>query len=780
MDDEGKPSLPRKLLMVLTYLSSFLFAKRIYMNDYDEFLKNKTSINVATGLVDIPPLNPMLYDFQADLVRWALRRGRAALFCDCGLGKTPMQLEWSRYIPGNVLILAPLAVSLQTVAEGRKFGVEVRYCRNQSEVLPGITITNYEMLDHFDASFFTGIVLDESSILKSFTGKIRNQIIELFQHTPFRLACTATPAPNDYMELGNHAEFLGVMNRTEMLAMYFIHDGSETSKWRLKGHGEEPFWKWICTWAMNVRKPSDLGYNDDSFTLPPMEIHSHVVKVGQAPEGFLFPVEALTLSERQAERRSTTSIRSEECAALVAEYPDDQWLIWCNLNDESAQLTAMIPGAVEVKGADSIEHKEKSLLGFADGTIRVMVSKPKIAGLGMNFQGCHKMAFVGLSDSYEQFYQAARRCWRFGQKHAVDIHVITAETEGAVVRNIQRKEEDAMRMAENMLEHMKTIEIDNIKPQQSGRIDYIEDVVKTDNYTIYNGDSCKIIKELADESIDMSVFSPPYLSLFTYSSSDRDMGNSRTDDEFYDHFRFLVEELYRVTKPGRHVAVDCMNVPAMKERDGYIGLKDFRGALIREFTEKGFIFHSEHCMWKDPLLEATRTKALGLMHKQLCKDSAMARAGIPQYLLSFRKPGVNDKPIAHPDGLEYFAGENPPVGGNPSHERWRRYASPVWMDINFNRTLNYRAARENNDERHICPMSLDITERALWLWSNPGDTIFSPFAGIGSELYQALQMGRKAIGIELKKSYFNQAVINCKEADATTAKQAGLYFLETA
>lgn len=743
--------------------------------EYNEFLARKALTVAPTGMDDMPELNPMLYDFQADLVRWALRRGRAALFCDCGLGKTPMQLEWAKHVPGNVLILAPLAVSMQTVAEGRKFGIEVKYCRHQSEVQGGITITNYEMLDHFDPSFFTGIVLDESSILKSFTGKIRNNIIESFQQTPFRLACTATPAPNDYMELGNHAEFLGVMSRTEMLAMYFIHDGGETAKWRLKGHAEEPFWKWICSWAMNVRKPSDLGYENRDFTLPAMEIHSHIVKVDQAPDGFLFPVEALTLSERQQERRATISLRAEKCAALVAQHPDDQWLIWCNLNDESAALTSMIPGAVEVKGADPIDHKEKALIGFAMGDVKILVSKPSIAGMGLNYQSCHRMAFVGLSDSYEQFYQAVRRCWRFGQKNPVDVHVVTAETEGAVVRNIQRKEADAMRMADNMLEHMKSIEIENIRPHEADKAEYIEDMVQTDRYTLYNGDSCEIIKRIDDESVHFSVFSPPYLSLFTYSSSDRDMGNSKSDDDFYQHFRFLVGELYRVIKPGRHVAVDCMNVPAMKERDGYIGLKDFRGALIREFTDHGFIFHSEHCMWKDPLIEATRTKAIGLMHKQLCKDSAMARAGIPQYLLCFRKPGDNPEPIAHEQGLDQWVGENPPEHGNLSHERWRRYASPVWMDINFNRTLNYRAARENQDERHICPMSLDITERALWLWSNPGDVVLSPFAGIGSELFAALQMGRKAIGIELKRSYFNQAVLNCKEADVTTAKQAALF-----
>lgn len=744
--------------------------------EYAQFLENKSVVDVPTGLDTLPELNPMLFDFQRDIVGWALKRGRASIFADCGLGKTPMQLEWASHVPGNVLVLAPLAVSLQTVGEGKKFGIDVHYCRDQSQAKPGITITNYEMIEHFDSSYFTGVVLDESSILKSFTGKIRNQIIETFQRTPFRLACTATPAPNDYMELGNHAEFMGVMSRTEMLAMFFVHDGGDTSKWRLKGHAEKEFWKWLCSWAAMIRKPSDIGYDDDKFVLPPMNMLQHTVKTNEAPDGFLFPVEALTLQERQHERKVTTELRVQECAELVSKKPDEQWLIWCNLNDESAQLKAAIHGSVEVKGSDSVEHKEKAMIGFANGEVKILISKPSICGFGMNFQSCHNMAFVGLSDSYEQFYQAMRRCWRFGQQKSVNVHVITAETEGAVVRNIQRKEEDAMKLADNMLEHMKLIEVDNIKGCATVKTDYCEDVVETENYTVWNGDCVEVSRKLPDNSIDFSVFSPPYLSLFTYSDSNRDMGNCKKDDEFYTHFGFLIDELIRITKPGRHVAVDCMNVPAMKERDGFIGLKDFRGAIISEFTKRGFIFHSEHCIWKDPLIEATRTKALGLMHKQLCKDSSMCRSGIPQYLLCFRKPGENASPIAHPDGLDYFVGENPPEHGNLSHERWRRYASPVWLDIDFSRTLNYRAARENNDERHICPMSLDITERALWLWSNPGDTVFSPFAGIGSELYMALQMDRKALGIELKPSYFRQAVINCKEADASTAKQVGLNF----
>lgn len=292
-----------------------------------------------------------------------------------------------------------------------------------------------------------------------------------------------------------------------------------------------------------------------------------------------------------------------------------------------------------------------------------------------------------------------------------------------------------------------------------------------DNWVLYNADCIDVLRALPDTSVHMSIFSPPYLNLYTYSASPRDIGNCATDGEFWQHFGFVIDELVRVIKPGRIIVVDCMNVPAMKARDGFIGLKDFRGDIIYAFTKRGMIFHSEHCMWKDPLLEATRTKALGLMHKQLCKDSAMSRAGIPQYLLAFRAQGVNPEPVAHQNGLESFVGEDPPTTGNLSHERWRRYASPVWMDIDFTNTLNATAAREDDDERHVCPMALDAIRRAVHLWSNPGDTILSPFAGIGSEGYVALQEGRRFVGAELKASYFAQAAANLEAACDTRQQQ---------
>lgn len=420
---------------------------------YSEFLQSKALVDVQTGLADVPDLNGALFPFQRDIVAWALRRGRAAIWADCGLGKTPMQLEWARHVPGRVLILAPLAVAQQTVREGEKFGIDVNYARKQSDA-GEITITNYEMLDHFDPAEFVGVVLDESSILKAYDGKTRTAIIQAFERTPFRLACTATPSPNDMMELGNHSEFLGVMSRTEMLATFFCHDGGDTSKWRLKGHAEHDFWRWLCSWAVGIRKPSDLGYDDTGFILPELVMHDVCVRVDDPTTGMLFPMEAGQLQDRLRARRDTIEDRVAHGAAVV-NASAESFVCWCNLNDESVALTRAIPDAVEIRGSDSPKTKEQRLIDFAEGRIRVLVTKPSIAGFGLNWQHCHNSVFVGLSDSYEDFYQSVRRCWRFGQTKPVNCYVITAETEGAVVANIRRKEAQALSMSESMVEHMR-------------------------------------------------------------------------------------------------------------------------------------------------------------------------------------------------------------------------------------------------------------------------------------------------------------------------------------
>jgi superfamily II DNA or RNA helicase len=744
---------------------------------YEEFLKNKTSNNDSTGIIiEKEKLHDKLFDFQRDIVHWALRKGRAAIFADCGLGKTLMQLEWAKHIPGKVLILAPLAVSQQTVREGIKFNIRVDYCRHSEQVSNKITITNYEMLDRFNPLMFNGIVLDESSILKSFTGKFRNHIIELFSKTQFKLACTATPAPNDYMELGNHSEFLNILKRQEMLTSFFVHDGGDTGKWRLKGHAEEEYWKWICSWAVMLRMPSDLGYKDDGFILPQLNIQSIIVD-GKRTPGYLFPIEALTLSDRLIARRSSIQERANAIGGLVNN-SSESWLLWCNLNSESKQLTNIIKDAEQITGSDSLERKVSIMENFINGDLRVLVTKPSIAGFGLNLQHCHNMAFVGLSDSYEQFYQAVRRCWRFGQEKEVNCYIVTANIEGAVVANIRRKEKDAIKMAINMVKHMQIYSKSNLKGEASDMNGYKTDKAKGTDWELLLGDSCELIKTIDNDSVHYSIFSPPFASLYTYTNLINDLGNSRSEEEFFEHFNFLVKELFRVIMPGRLLSFHCMNLPSTIQSDGFIGVKDFRGDLIRLFQKHGFIYHSEVVIWKDPLVQATRTKALALAHKQIVKDSAMCGQGLADYLVTMRKSGLNSEPIQHENGFTNYTGEREPPSerlktDNPrtnkfSQRIWQRYASPVWTDIRQTETLQYRSARDQKDERHICPLQLDVIRRALELWTNPNDLVLSPFAGIGSEGYVALEMERRFIGIELKESYFREAIRNLEDITKET------------
>lgn len=732
--------------------------------DYTAFLARKAVLAPATGLAKIPKLSRHLFPFQHDIVRWALRRGRAAIFADCGLGKTLMQLEWAKHLPGRTLILTPLAVAQQTVREGEKFGIPVVYARDGADSGAKITVTNYEMLEHFDPTEYVGVVLDESSILKAYDGATRIRIIEAFQQTPFRLACTATPAPNDFMELGNHAEFLDAMSRTEMLAMFFVHDGGETQQWRLKGHAERDFWRWVCSWAVSLRKPSDLGYDDAGFELPPLHYHEVVVPA-PAGEGNLFPIEAQTLQERLQARRDSIPERVAHAERVIraswtrnCEQPlttwRPQWVVWCNLNGEQDALAAKLGNAcVSIYGSLAPEEKMRRYSRFVAGEVPVLLSKPSIFGWGLNMQFSHHALFLGLSDSYEAFYQATRRQWRFGQRAAVEVYIVTAETEGRVVANIKRKEQDADRMAASMVEHMHELNEANLKGQQRTRAEYEESRAEGDGWTLHLGDCVEVSRRLPDSTVRYSIFSPPFASLYTYSNSERDMGNVRDKDEFAEHFGYLVGELYRLTLPGRLCSFHCMNLPTSKVRDGMIGIRDFRGDLIRAFEDAGWIYHSEVCIWKDPVTAMQRTKALGLLHKQLKKDSAMSRQGIADYLVTMRKPGENPEPVSHTN-------ESFPVS------LWQRYASPVWMDIDPQDTLQYRSAREHADERHICPLQLDVIRRAVLLWSNPGDTVFSPFAGIGSEGYVALTEGRRFLGIELKRSYWMQAAKNLEAAKA--------------
>ena len=396
----------------------------------------------------------MLYEFQKDIVRWALKKGKACIFADCGLGKTPMQLSWAHQVcthaGGMVLILAPLAVADQTKREAEKFGYTAKVVESQSECISGINITNYEKMDKFVANEFVGVVLDESSILKSYSGKVRTAIIQNFHSVPYKLACTATPAPNDYMEIGNHSEFCGVMTRSEMLSMFFVHDGGQTSKWRLKGHATDVFWQWLATFSVFVDNPANIGYQVSGYDLPKLNINEIIVD-GNEPIK-----ESLTLTERREARKESLELRCKKAAKLVNS-SNEKWLVWCDLNDESARLSELISESVEVKGSDKSEYKSNSMLAFSDGTVKCLITKPKIAGFGMNWQNCHNMIFTGLSDSYEQYYQAVRRCWRFGQEKPVNVYIIISTKEGCVKENIERKQCDFQKMQSEMTELTKEI-----------------------------------------------------------------------------------------------------------------------------------------------------------------------------------------------------------------------------------------------------------------------------------------------------------------------------------
>jgi superfamily II DNA or RNA helicase len=430
--------------------------------DYSAFIQAKKLSRPALGIEwEREDLNPALFDFQKDAVLWAVKKGRSCLFADCGLGKTFQQLEWGRIINkitnAPVLIVAPLAVGKQTKAEGRKFGIATHLSSSQTEVINGINITNYEKLHKFDGSKFSGVVLDESSILKSFSGKIRNQIINMFSHTPYKLACTATPSPNDYIELGNHAEFVGALSYSEMLSMFFINDAQDGNQWRLRKHaGENAFWEWVCSWAVLISKPSDLGYNQVGFDLPPLNYVEHSLQGIPKNHKGLLVLEASTMEERREIRRETIQIRCEKAAQLVNN-SNEAWVLWCGLNQESQLLTHLVEDAQEVSGSTDLELREQRLLDFASGKIKCLVTKPSIAGFGMNWQNCNKMAFVGLSDSWEQLYQATRRIWRYGQKRPVEVHLIIDQREGKVLRNIQRKDHQAQSMVKRMVQLTKEL-----------------------------------------------------------------------------------------------------------------------------------------------------------------------------------------------------------------------------------------------------------------------------------------------------------------------------------
>jgi DNA modification methylase/superfamily II DNA or RNA helicase len=756
--------------------------------NYDEFVSSKRAAISTSGITGDITLPAGLFHHQRDIVQWALRRGRAAIFADTGLGKTAMQTAWAdeirRHTHGRVLIVAPLCVAHQTVKEAAKFGIEVQYCRDQSEATGNIIITNYEMIDRFDVSSFTGVVLDESSILKSYMGKTKRALIESCAGVPYRLACTATPSPNDYLELGNHAEFLGIMPSNEMIMRFFQNDTMEAGAYVLRPHAATKFWEWCATWSVCLSNPADLGYDGSDYVLPALnQVFVEVSTDGlPAAEGELFRTVTINATSIHKEGRLTIERRAAEVAKLV-NASDEPWLVWCNTNYEADALKGLISDAVDLRGSDSIDKKEKSLDGFVDGSIRVLITKPSIAGMGLNLQHCRNMAFVGLSYSYEDYYQAIRRCYRFGQKREVNCYVMAADSERSILSIIQDKEKKHNVMKAEMVRA-----ISNFYKQESkmNETPYFGSQ-SGDGWTIHHGDCVHVARKIEADSIGFSVYSPPFSNLYIYSDSDYDMGNSTDDGEFMKHYAFLAEELHRITKPGRLTAIHCKDLPMYKGRDGAAGLRDFPGEIIKMYESKGWQYHSRVTIWKDPVIEMQRTKNHGLLYKQLCKDSSASRQGMADYIIVMRKWADEEKwePVTRGKerfcdyvGSSYNAPNSKDWGRARSEEErqrlysisvWQRYASPVWFDIDQTDVLNYKLAKEKDEERHICPLQLDVIERCVELWSNPGDLVFSPFTGIGSEGYVSLKMGRRFVGAELKESYYKQAIRYLSSAKAHTA-----------
>ncbi len=896
------------------------------MSDYEQFLKTKQHPVLDSGkAIDRSHIHCKLFEWQRDIVVWATKKGRCAVFLDTGLGKTFIQLEWARLLGENTLIIAPLSVARQTVKEARKIDLDVRYVRGQTGIVPThkLWITNYEMADQFDFSQFGAVVLDESSILKAIGGKTRQKLTALCASVPYRLCCTATPAPNDYIELGNHTEFLGICKMNEMLATFFVNANKEHTfdyegivyrkkghnkdgtEWRLKHHAEQAFFKWLSSWAITMTLPSDLGYDNDGFILPPLNINPVFMNSEYQPKDQLFFTSLHGISDRLKVRRATldgklaklaeivsspnfcynnryeqtriyetmdsekqethspvsgTNERAAECSqagivcqgripsdstektgqGLAEEQPGTgthsrpeairdrpstvcsdtsttgepmrhmrdaigqcetvplcgslsqdrqgqritlhelqygdredegltsitqksrrifgtQSIIWCGLDVEQHAIAKLLGDrCVSIYGTLSADEKERRIEQWLNGEVEILLSKGKICGFGLNLQQAHQMIFFGMNDSWETYYQCIRREWRYGQANPVNVYLLLHEVEQEIYQNIMRKDAMAKRLKAALIDQIKDYEKGELGMESQMTSDYVERTVTGKGWTAMLGDSCQRLKEVAENSIDLSVYSPPFADLFTYTASERDLGNSRNWDEFFGHYSFIIRELLRVTKPGRLSCVHTSDIPAMAQRDGYIGLRDYPGEVIRAHENEGWVFTGRAFVQKNPQSQAIRVKSKALLFVQLRKDSSDSRPALIDQILIFKKPGDNAVPV------------NPVGNGELDNETWIEWAHGIWLGIRETETLQFSRARGADDEKHICPLQLGTIERCIKLYSNPGEMVLTPFGGIGSEAYMAVKLGRKAILIELKPEYFNVAINNLRRVETVT------------
>ena len=720
--------------------------------DYKEFIESKKKTFIESGFeVNENELNSNLFDFQRFIVKTALKKGRFAIFADCGLGKTLMQLSWSNAVYNHtgkkVLILAPLAVSAQTKQEANKFGIDMN----------SFDITNYEQLSKIDCSVYSGVVLDESSILKNYNGSTKQLILDTFKNHKYKLACTATPSPNDHIELGNHAEFLNVTTSKEMVSIFFINDAFNKdhtiSKWRLKKHSTKDFWNWVSSWSLMLSNPSDIGFIGDGYVLPELFMNELQIDVEKQSNGKLFNDIKVSATDFYKELKVTQENRVKAVAEILNN-STETFIVWIKSNEEEKELLSLVPDAIAVNGSDKPELKEKRLLGFANQEFRILVTKTKIAQFGLNYQHCKNQIFLSFDFSFEGLYQAIRRSWRFGQKNNVNVTLVTVETMGNVIEAIKDKQIKFENMQKEMQRAMNEANAEIHATDENFRTE------KGNNWTLVNGDSTQYIKTIQDNSIDYTFFSPPFSDLYMYSSDVRDLSNNSSYSEFFKHFEYMIPELLRITKEGRLLSMHCTQLSKSKGRDGKLEIIDFRGDLIRAMQKYGWTFHAEVAIWKDPKIIAQRTKNMQLLHATTKKDSTVNRMGFPDYLLTFKKDGVNENPVNHDkNGIDFAY--------------WCKIAEPIWLEgeIDASDVLSIRDAKAEHDEKHMTPTQKEPIKRLLELYTNPDDLVFSPFNGIGTEGYVSIENKRRYIGCELKESYFDLSCVNLKNAELKQLQQ---------
>jgi len=809
--------------------------------EYSEFLKQKQLIHKASGFtVSEADISPVPFPHQNALIRYAIRKGKSAILADTGLGKTIMELEWARIITDHtdkpVLITMPLYVAYQTIGTSLElFNRELKFAEDKMIVSPGkgIYVTNYEKLHKFSGVDWGGLVFDESSIFKG-QGKFFNRAKSLAQGVPFVLLASATPNPNSPEEMGMQSDVLGIMSEAEMKSTFFINrqdskaisqsdvakrsiekaganslseipfadlkisakgNKKERQGWQLAPHGKEKFYQWLASWAMAVKLPSDIGFNDEGYILPKLTITPIFLDTGYVPENQLVFTGLAGVGDRSKVRKLTLEDKCQMAMEIVGD-STDQWIVWCGLNPESTRIAQLLKekkaNFVNVQGSDKTDKKIEGLKSFTSGETQILISKAKICGHGSNFQNCHKMIFVGLSDSWESFYQSIKRIHRFNQFSDCEVYVLLAEEEREIWGNVEKKGLQAELMTKKLIENAGQYQMEELDMKAGQKQAYQTDDIKTDKYHIMLGDSCERLREIESNSVGLSIYSPPFEGLFVYSNTERDLGNSATKEDFYTHYGFIVEEMMRVTQPGRKTIVHAADIHARKGKDGFIGLKPFSDRVTALYNEKGWDFNGRIPIAKNPQATAIRLKAHELMFATMRRDAARLMPVQPDYLLVFTKPGKNENKILPMENGEMYENDWIKIAGNTwlngmwgklendslteqdfidiGKQIYEHYKSgnPIWDDISETKVLQHtgksRARLDQDDTKHICPLQLEPVERAIKLWSNPGDIVLSPFMGIGTEPYQAVMFDRYGIGIELKPAYFYKAAENMEKA----------------